>query len=98
MEVLVVLDIDGVTKKDIFEKHLKREGFESVPDENYVYLGSSTTTIPMTKAYIVHVFKEALEKTDFNKCKLIYQIDELPMEAYKFNKQTNEFEKEELKN
>lgn len=97
MEVIVVLEVNDLTEKEKFEKYLKKEGFNSVENEEFVYTGTSTTTIFSTKAYILGVFKEALELVTFDKCKMIFQIAENPFEAYVFDRTTNDFEKQSLK-
>lgn len=92
MNVLLIIDIEGLQDKTAFEKHLKKEGFNPVEKEELVYIGTSTTTTFSTKAYILEVLKVGLSKTTFESCKFVFQLDEWPIQAYKFDKRTNEFE------
>ena len=55
MEVLVLLDVVEIEDKNKFEKHLKREGFKIVEEEEFVYTAKSSTTMFSTKAYILEV-------------------------------------------
>ena len=66
IEVLVLLDVGGLEDKEKFEKHVKKEGFNPVEGEDFVYTGHSTTTTFSTKAYILEVFKKGLQKNKFN--------------------------------
>lgn len=102
IELLVLLEVDGLEDKERFEKHVKKEGFIAVENENFVYTGKSTTSLFATKAYILEVFKVGLQKQDFKgKANLIFLLNEMPYPAYYFDLNTNEFElvkeKEEAK-
>lgn len=93
IELLVLLDIVGLEDKEKFEKHLKREGFLTVENEEFVYTAKSSTTLFSTKAYILEVFKEGLKKQNFNgDANLIFLLNETPYPPYYFDKKTNEFE------
>ncbi|MFA6789604.1 MAG: hypothetical protein WCR15_07960 [Arcobacteraceae bacterium] len=92
MDVLLIIDIQGLHDKTVFEKHLKKEGFIPVEAEEFVYTATSTTTTFSTKAYILEVVKVGLSKTSFEACKLIFQLGEFPFQAYKFDKNTHDFE------
>lgn len=92
MEVIVVLELNGLKDKEVFEKHVKKEGFIVVPDEQFAYTATSTTTTFSTKAYILEVFKEGLLKSGFESCNMIFNIEGLPWQAYKFDFDTNSFE------
>ena len=92
MELLLIIDVKGLENKEIFNKHLKKEGFSSVEGEEFVYTATSTTTTFSTKAYILEVVKVGLSKTSFESCKLIFQLDELPFQGFVFDKTTNDFE------
>lgn len=92
LDVLVLLDVSGLEDKEKFEKHVKKEGFEVVEEENFVYTGKSTTTTFSTKAYILEVFKKGLQKTSFNDANLIFLLNETPYPAYYYDKETNDFE------
>ncbi|WP_419770487.1 MAG: hypothetical protein ACNI3C_01480 [Candidatus Marinarcus sp.] len=92
MDVLLVIEAVGLENKEIFNKHLVKEGFIAVEGEELVYTGNSTSTTFSTKAYILEVVKVGLSKTSFKSCKLIFQLDELPFQAFKFDKTTNDFE------
>lgn len=99
LEVLVLLDISGLEDKEKFEKHVVKEGFVVVKEENFVYTAKSSTTTFSTKAYILEVFKKGLHKQDFNgDANLIFLLNETPYPAYHFDKSTNDFElSEEIK-
>ena len=93
IELLVLLDIAGLKDKERFEKHVKKEGFKAVEDENFVYTAKSSTTLFATKAYILEVFKVGLTKQDFQgEANLVFLLNETPYPAYYFDKNTNEFE------
>ena len=92
IEVLLLIEIINQDKKEVFDSHLQREGFNSVPSEPYVYTGESTTTTFATKAYILQVVEKALLETKFDSCDLVFLLNETPYPAYTFDKKTNEFE------
>jgi hypothetical protein len=92
IELLVILDVIGLKDKEIFEKHVIKEGFIKVPDEEFVYTAKSTTTTFSTKAYILEVFKKGLQKTEFESCNMVFLLNETPYPAYVYDKSTNDFE------
>lgn len=92
IEVLILLDVVELEDKEKFEKHLKKEGFKTVENEEFIYTGHSTTTTFSTKAYILEVFKKGLQKTNFKSANLIFLLNETPYPAYYYDKNTNEFE------
>ncbi len=92
IEVLILLDVKNLDDKEIFEKHLVREGFVVVPDEPFVYSGESSTTTFATKAYILEVFKKGLSKTTFDECSLVFLLNETPYPPYIYDKTTQDFE------
>ncbi|MBL3520553.1 hypothetical protein ACNSOP_06245 [Aliarcobacter lanthieri] len=92
IDVLVLLEVEELKNIEIFEKHIKKEGFKKVEDEEFVYTGSSTTTTFSTKAYILEVFKKGLQKSGFNSANLIFLLNETPYPPYYYDKNTNEFE------
>ena len=92
IEVLVLLDVGGLEDKEKFEKHVKKEGFNPVEEEDFVYTGHSTTTTFSTKAYILEVFKKGLQKNKFNDANLIFLLNETPYPTYYYDKETNDFE------
>jgi hypothetical protein len=85
IEVLVVLESLKIQKKDLFEKHIKEEGFESVDNEPFAYIGFSTTPIFNTRAYVFDVFLKAFKKAEVTTCKLVCQIDKNPPEVYLYD-------------
>ncbi|MCP4970620.1 MAG: hypothetical protein GY932_08520 [Arcobacter sp.] len=99
IEVLILLDVAELEDKKKFEKHLVKEGFTVLEGEDYVYTAKSSTTTFSTKAYILEVFKKALQKTNFDTANLIFLLNETPYPAYYYDKSTNDFElsKEEVK-
>jgi len=90
-EVLLVASIKGLLDQAAFEKQLKREGFSPIPDEPFTYLGETTTHKINTVLYIFSALKRALAKTEFTHCKIIFQIGEYPMEAYRYDIKSAEF-------
>lgn len=92
IELLVILDVTGLKDKEIFEKHVIKEGFIKVPEEEFVYTAKSTTTTFSTKAYILEVFKKGLQKTEFESCNMVFLLNETPYPAYVYDKSTNDFE------
>ncbi len=92
MDVLVLLEVENLEDKAVFEKHVVKEGFEIVPEEPFVYSGKSTTTMFSTKAYILEVFKKGLQKTSFESASLVFLLNETPYPPYVYDKTTNDFE------
>ena len=93
IDLLVLLDISSLNEKEKFEKHLKKEGFKIVENENFVYTGKSSTTLFSTKAYILEVFKVGLQKCDFEgEANLVFLLNETPYPTYYYDKKTKEFE------
>jgi hypothetical protein len=92
IEVLILLDVVELENKKKFEKHIKKEGFSLVEDENFVYTGKSSTTTFSTKAYILEVFRKGLQKNSFSSATLIFLLNETPYPAYYYDKTTNDFE------
>lgn len=92
IELLVILDVVGLKDKEIFEKHVIKEGFLKVPEEEFVYTGKSTTTTFATKAYILEVFKKGLQKTEFESCNMVFLLNETLYPPYVYDKTTNNFE------
>ena len=93
IELLVVLETTQLKDKEKFEKHLKREGFNIVEEEEFVYTAKSSTSLFATKAYILEVFKVGLQKVEFDgKANLIFLLNEMPYPAYYYDKSTKEFE------
>lgn len=92
IEVLVLVEVTNLADKEVFEKHIAKEGFVIVPEEPYVYTGESSTTTFATKAYILEVFKKGLQKTTFDECQMVFLLNETPYPPYKYDKNTNDFE------
>ncbi len=91
IDVLILLDADGLVDKEKFEKHIKKEGFSLVEGENFVYIGKSSTTTFATKAYILEVFRKGLQKNSFSSAMLIFLLNETPYPSYYYDKTTNDF-------
>jgi len=91
VKVILVVDIVGLQDMDVFNKHLKREGFKKIEGEDFAYEGEAHTHIFNTRAYIIEVVSKGLSKTDFSDCKIIFQIGENPMETYIYNKNKKDF-------
>ena len=99
IDVLVLLDVGGLEDEEKLQKFLKRKSFKTVEGEKHVYTSSSTTTLVTTKAFILEIFKEALEKAGFKEANLIFLLNETPYPPYYYDKETGFFEelKEEAK-
>lgn len=91
MQVILVLEIEGLSDKALFEKHLKKEGFSPIVDEPFSYEGTTTTHLFSTRAFILEVVEKGLKKSGFLTCKLMFQVGENPMEAYVFDTLLGEF-------
>ena len=91
MDILIILDIIDLEDKNTFEKHLVKEGFEIIKNETFVYTATSTTSSFASKAYILEVFKIALQKTKFQSANMVFLLNEMPYPPYIYNKKTNEF-------
>jgi len=92
IELIVILEVENLKDKELFEKHLIKEGFQTVPQEEFVYTASSSTTTFSTKAYILEVFKKGLQKTEFDSCNMVFLLNETPYPPYTYDKTTNDFE------
>jgi len=92
IEVLVLLDVSGLEDEEKLNKFLKRKSFKVVEGEKNVYTSESTTTIVTTKAFILQIFKEAVEKAGFTDANLIFLLNETPYPSYYYDKTTNDFE------
>jgi len=92
LKVILIVEVSELEDKVLFERYLKKEGFTPIDGEDFAYEGDTTTHINNTKAFILNVVKAGLKKTEFEKCKIIFQIGENPMEAYQFNKKEDEFD------
>ncbi|QKF73957.1 hypothetical protein AFAEC_1805 [Aliarcobacter faecis] len=97
IDVLVLLEVDGLQDREKFEKHIKKEGFIKVENEDFVYTGNSTTTTMATKAYILEVFKKGLQKSGFQDASIVFLLNETPYPPYIWDKNTNDFELSEDK-
>lgn len=97
IDVLVLLEVDGLQDREKFEKHIKKEGFIKVEKEDFVYTGNSTTTTMATKAYILEVFKKGLQKSGFQDASIVFLLNETPYPPYIWDKNTNDFELSEDK-
>ena len=95
-KVVLIVDVQNIVDKDIFEKHLKREGLKKVDNEDFAYEGEAHTHIFNTRAYILDVVSKGLSKTNFDNCKIIFQIGENPIEAYIYEKMKKEFRQAEI--
>lgn len=92
MNVVLIVDVQGLNDQAVFEKHLKKEGFTPIAEEAFAYEGTTTTHLFSTRAYILEVVEKGLKKSGFLTCKIIFQVGENPMEAYLFNAEADTFE------
>ncbi|MBE0492058.1 MAG: hypothetical protein IBX44_07385 [Sulfurospirillum sp.] len=82
MEVVLIVDIENLGDKQVFEKHLFEEGFVSVANEPFAYHGTTSTSLLSTETFILQVLKEALELAGFSTCKAIFQVGENGLKTY----------------
>lgn len=87
----VLLVIDGVHEKDSFEKHLKKEGFIPIENENFAYVGEANLPLFNTRAYIFDVLKKALTLSNTKSCTFICKLGENPFEKYIFDESRKNF-------
>jgi hypothetical protein len=92
LKVILIVEIVDLGDKVLFEKHLKKEGFSPIENEEFAYEGETTTHMYSTRAYILEVMNKGLRKTSFLTCKIIFQVGENPLEAYLFDKKTHDFQ------
>ncbi|MDR0665979.1 MAG: hypothetical protein LBF71_01070 [Campylobacteraceae bacterium] len=85
-EVLVVLDMKTMTNKAAFDEYILKEGFKSVENEPFAYIGVSTTPVFNVIAYIFEVFSKAFETAGVEECRLICQIGSHPPAIYIYKK------------
>jgi hypothetical protein len=92
MKVLLIVDVEGLKEKVVFEKHLKKEGITPIAEEEFAYEGETTTHLFSTRAFILEVVEKGLKKSGFLTCKMMFQVGENEMEAYLFNHKNDTFE------
>lgn len=92
IEVLVLLDVGGLQDEEKFEKFVKRKSFKAVEGEKHVYTSTSTTTLVTTKAFILEIFKEGLQKAGFEDANIVFLLNEKPYPPYYYDKETGFFE------
>ena len=85
MKVIVIVEVEGLEDKIAFEKHLKKEGLTPIANEDFSYEGDTTTHMFSTRAFIHEVVEKGLKKSSFLTCKIIFQVGENPLEAYRFD-------------
>lgn len=85
MKVILIVEAEGLKDKSIFEKHLKKEGLTPIANEDFTYEGDTTTHMFSTRAFIHEVVEKGLKKSGFLTCKIIFQVGENPLEAYRFD-------------
>lgn len=90
-EVILIVSIAGLQDKKAFELYLAEEGFISVPHEPFTYIGTTTTQKINTVLYIFDTVEQAIRKSNFQRCKIVFQIGEYAMEAYQYDKKQNKF-------
>ena len=96
IDVLVILEIDGLEDKDRFENWVRKDSFKKLEDEEFAYTSSSTTTIITTKTYILASFKRALKKAGYKDAKIIFLLNEIAYPPYIFDHDTDDFELEKV--
>lgn len=92
MEVVVAIDLEGLSNEEVFVTHLEKEGLERLEDEEgYVFLGVSSTPVMQTRAFIMEVVSKALQESPAKFCNLVCVIGDNPMESYRFDRENNSF-------
>jgi hypothetical protein len=92
IDVLVLLDVGGLEDEEKLKKFLKRKSFAEVEGEEHVYTSKSTTTMVTTKAYILEIFKEGLQKAGFKNANLVFLLNETPYPPHFYDESTGHFE------
>ncbi len=92
MKVVLIVDVKGLENSSLFDEHLNKKGLAQIEGEKFAYEGDTSTSLENTKAYILDVVMSGLKKSDFDTCKIIFQVGENPMEAYVFNKKDDGFD------
>ena len=92
IDILVLLDVGGLQDEEKLEKFLKRKSFKAVEGEKHVYTSFSTTTLVTTKAFILEIFKEGLQKAGFEDANLVFLLNETPYPPHYYDKETGFFE------
>lgn len=96
MDVILITQVENLGDRDIFEKHLKKEGFLPIENESFAYQGSTTTSLMHTETFILHIVKDALNQARFSTCKLIFQVGNNEMKAFMIEKNQEEFIRAQL--
>jgi hypothetical protein len=96
MHVILMVMVEGLKDRAIFEKHLKKEGFTPILGEEFAYEGDTTTHLFSTRAFILEVTEKGLKKSGFTSCKIMFQVGENPMEAYVYNLEKEAYEEVKL--
>jgi hypothetical protein len=91
VEVVLVIDIEGLLQREAFEKQLKRGGFSPIPDEPFSYISETTTHKINTILHIHSTLKRAITQGGFTSCRVILQIGEYPMEGYRYDTEREAF-------
>jgi len=92
MKVILIVDVEGLNEKAVFDRHLKKEGITPIEGEAFAYEGNTTTHLFSTRAFILEVVEKGLKKSGFLTCKIMFQVGENEMEAYLFNHENDTFE------
>jgi len=95
-EVILVVNMPDLGDKEVFEKHLKREGFRPIENEPFSYLGETDTPKVNTVLYIFSAIERAMQKSGTSSGSIIFQIGQYPMEAYRYDKKEIRFVPEDL--
>lgn len=74
-------------------KNILKKGFSPIENEEFAYEGDTTTHLFSTRAFIHEVVEKGLKKSGFLTCKIIFQVGENPLEAYRFDTPQDSFVK-----
>ncbi|ACZ12374.1 conserved hypothetical protein [Sulfurospirillum deleyianum DSM 6946] len=96
MHVVLIVEVEGLKNREVFEKHLKKEGFTPITGEEFAYEGDTSTHLFSTRAFVLEVTEKGLKKSGFDACKIMFQVGENPMEAYVYNLEKESYEEVKL--
>ncbi len=91
MDYEILLVLEAVENKQIFEKHLIKEGFKKIENEPFAYSAKANLPLMNTRAYIFGVLKEAMELSKNDSCRFICQLGNNEFECYKYDENLKTF-------
>lgn len=94
-DVLLVISGLHVNAKtlEIFEKHLKKEGFLKIENEEFAYIGKASLSLMHTRAFIFDILKKAMQLSKIDQLSFICQLGNNPFESYIYDRSIKSFQK-----